>query len=89
MDFSNFINTISGTIMENSNYSRRQKMIFDLFKLQNQLNELYDMYVIEFKNSNESAARKLIKKYSNNIRNKHTRANSFQIKNSFLAKNYT
>ena len=71
IDFSKFINTVSGSIMTNSNHSNRKKMIFDLFKLQNQLNDLYELYVIHFKNSNESA-RNLIKKHTNNIKKKNS-----------------
>jgi hypothetical protein len=69
INFSKFINTISGSIMKNSNYSIRKEMIYNLFKLQNQLNDLYELYEIHLKNSNKSA-RNLIKNYSNNIRKK-------------------
>jgi hypothetical protein len=84
IDFSRFINTISGTIMKNSNYSIRQKMINNLFKLQNELNELYKSYDVHLKNLNNST-KKLIRNYSNNITRKQKIANSFQIKNSLLA----
>ena len=85
IDFSKFIYNISGTIMKNSNYSNRQKMINNIFKLQNKLNDLYELYEVHLKNSNNST-KNLMKKYSNNINNKHTKATSFQIRNSFLAK---
>ena len=70
IDFSKFINTVSGNIMSNSNHSNKRKTIYDLLRLQNQLNEIYDIYERQLKNSNKSA-RNLIKEHNKNIRNKY------------------
>jgi len=66
IDLSVSISDISKVIMKNNNSLRRKKMIYNCFILQNQLNTLYEYYEDHFKNSNNSA-KKLIKKYSNNI----------------------
>jgi predicted RNA-binding protein with EMAP domain len=70
IDFSKFINIVSGNIMSNSNHSNKRKTIYDLLRLQNQLNEIYDIYERQLKNSNKSA-RNLIKEHNKNIRNKY------------------
>ena len=70
IDFSKFITTVSGNIMSNSNHSNKKKTIYDLLRLQNQLNEIYDIYEIQLKNSNKSA-RNLIKEHNKNIKNKY------------------
>jgi hypothetical protein len=67
IDFSKFINTISESVMKNSN---RIKMILNLLNLQNQLNNLYELYEIHLKNSNVST-KNLIKKHLTNIQNKY------------------
>ena len=71
IDFSKFIKIVSGNIMRNSsNRYTKKKTILDLLKLQNQLNEIYDIYEIQLKNSNKSA-RNLIKEHNKNIKNKY------------------
>jgi len=70
IDFSKFINIVSKSIMNNSNHSNKKKTIYDLLRLQNQLNEIYDTYERQLKNSNKSA-RNLIKEHNKNIRNKY------------------
>lgn len=73
IDLSFFINNISKDIMKNNNALKRKKMIYNCFELQNQLNTLYEYYETNLKNlikSNNSnnSAKKLINKYSINIK---------------------
>jgi hypothetical protein len=73
IDFSKLINTGSGNIMRNSsNHNTKKKTIFDLLNLQNELNDIYNMYEISLgdKNTNKSA-RNLIKGHHKNIENKY------------------
>lgn len=71
IDFSSFIKIVSEKIMKNTMIEKNTKfkMILDLIKLQEQLNELYKSYELHLKNSNNNT-RKLIKNHSNNIRAK-------------------